>query len=202
VAVDTQDPGVDQGVHRQSLEGIAEPAMHFGLFLKATSSLVGPADGVVLHSGERRSDYETELAVIIGTTAKDVRAVDAMSCVAGYCVGMDITVRGTEDRSFRKSPDSYTVLGPWLTTADEIDDPHDLPLWLTLNGESRQASSTSQMTVDIPRLIELASSMYTLHPGDVLLTGTPEGVGALAPGDVFTAGIDGIGAMTVQVRGS
>ncbi|MCK1468299.1 fumarylacetoacetate hydrolase family protein [Bradyrhizobium sp. CW10] len=101
--------------------------------------------------------------------------------------------------SFRKSADSYTVLGPWLTTADEIADPEQLTLWLTLNGTERQRSSTAAMTVGIRHLIEIASSAYTLYPGDILMTGTPEGVGAVSPGDIIVTGCDGLGEMTVPV---
>jgi 2,4-diketo-3-deoxy-L-fuconate hydrolase len=199
VEQDTLDPGVDHGVHRAQLEGVLEPVEELGLFLKASSSLAGPGDGIRLAPRAGRTDYEVELAVVIGRTASGVSAAAAMDCVAGYCLGLDMSVRGKQDRSFRKSRDTFTVLGPWLTTADEIADPGDLMLWLTLNGEERQRSSTSAMTVGIPRLIELASATYTLHPGDVLLTGTPEGVGPVVPGDVIVAGGDGLGTMTVEV---
>jgi 2,4-diketo-3-deoxy-L-fuconate hydrolase len=111
-----------------------------------------------------------------------------------------MSVRGPEERSFRKSADDYTVLGPWLTTADEIVDAEQLTLWLTLNGSARQRSSTAAMLVRIPRLIEIASSAYTLYPGDILMTGTPEGVGAVVPGDVIVVGCDGLGEMTVAVH--
>ena len=110
-----------------------------------------------------------------------------------------MTVRGAEDRSFRKSPDSYAVLGPWLVTADEIPNPHDLALSLWVNGERRQHTSTGAMTVDIPDLIAIASSVYTLHPGDVIMTGTPEGVGPVVPKDLIRASCDGIGEMSLQV---
>ena len=199
VEQDTLDPGVDQGVHRAALAGLGTPVESLGLFLKATTSLTGPAGGVRIPRPDRRTDYEVELAVVIGTEARSVTAAHAMSFVAGYAVGLDMSIRGTEDRSFRKSADTFTVLGPWLTTADEIDDPSGLTLWLTLNGEERQRASTSAMTVGIPRLIELASSLCTLYPGDVLLTGTPEGVGEVVAGDTLVAGCDGLGAMTVQV---
>src|SRR5579863_5099962 len=99
-----------------------------GLFLKASSSLVGPGEGIALRHLDRRNDHEVELALVIGKTANNVPAGEALNYVAGYAIGLDITIRGTEDRSFRKSPDSYTVLGPWLVTADEIPNPGDLDL--------------------------------------------------------------------------
>ena len=105
------------------------------------------------------------------------------SYVAGYAIGLDITIRGTEDRSFRKSPDSYSVLGPWLVTADEIPDPGALDLEIAVNGERRQQSNTRYLILGVAELVELASSFYTLHPGDVILTGTPEGVSPIEPGD-------------------
>lgn len=199
VEIDAQDPGLHHGLHNKQLEGVERPVEKFGLFLKASSSLVGPAEGIQLHWLDRRNDHEVELAVIIGREARDVAAADASAYIAGYSIGLDMTVRGTEDRSFRKSADSYAVLGPWLTTADEINDPEDLELWLELNGECRQRSSTRAMTVGIAELIEIASRVYTLYPGDVLLTGTPEGVGEVKPGDLIRAGCQGIGEMTLRV---
>jgi 2-keto-4-pentenoate hydratase/2-oxohepta-3-ene-1,7-dioic acid hydratase in catechol pathway len=196
---DTKDAGVDAGVHRAALEGIERPAEYYGLFLKAGSSVVGPAEGVQVILPDRRTDYEVELAVVIGKGGHSIPRAEALSHVAGYCVGLDMTVRGKEDRSFRKSADSYTVLGPAFVTADEIADPHALTLSLWINGERRQHSSTGAMTLDIPELIEIASKMYTLHPGDVILTGTPEGVGAISPGDQIRAACTGIGEMSLQV---
>ena len=200
VQLDTLDPGVDQGHHRASLIDLDRPVDAYGLFLKASSSLVGPAEGITLAWPGRRCDHEVELAVVIGKTAKNVSRTDALAYVAGYAIGLDITVRGTEERSFRKSADSFAVLGPWLTTADEIPDPQDLTIWLEVNGEPRQRSSTGAMTVGIAELIEIASRVYTLHPGDILMTGTPEGVGALADGDLIRAGCERIGEMSVKVR--
>ena len=200
VEVDVKDPAINAGVHLRQLEGVERPVEKLGLFLKASSSLVGPADGVRVIWPERRTDYEAELVVVIGKGGRNIAASDAMAHIAGYCVGLDMTVRGAEDRSFRKSADSYTVIGPWLTTADEIADPHNLTLWLTLNGKERQRSSTAAMTVAIPRLIEIASAVYTLYPGDLLFTGTPEGVGAVAPGDTIVAGCEGLGEFAVAVR--
>jgi 2,4-didehydro-3-deoxy-L-rhamnonate hydrolase len=199
VEIDAQDPAIHHNVHNKQLAGLDRPVETLGLFLKATSSLVGPCPGIRSNWHNRRIDYEVELVVVIGKSGKDIRAENAMEHVAGYCVGLDVSVRGPEERSFRKSADTYTVLGPWLTTADEIGDPEQLTLWLTLNGESRQRSSTAAMTVGLRRLIEIASSAYTLFPGDVLMTGTPEGVGAIAPGDIIVAGCDGLGEMMVPV---
>ena len=170
-----------------------------GLFLKATSAVIGASEEILLRRIERRTDHEIELAVVIGRTADRVTREDALKCVAGYTIGLDITLRGPEERSLRKSIDTYCVLGPWLVTADEIPDPSALELSLRVNGELRQSASTRDLIIDVPGLIELASSFYTLMPGDVILTGTPEGVGPIAPGDVLTAHIDGIGAMTVAV---
>jgi 2-keto-4-pentenoate hydratase/2-oxohepta-3-ene-1,7-dioic acid hydratase in catechol pathway len=171
-----------------------------GVFLKATSSLVGPGEGVVLRVPERRTDHEVELAFIIGRTASRVPRAEALRYVAGYAIGLDISIRGTEDKSFRKSADSYSVLGPWLVTADEIADPGALELELRVNGERRQHSNTREMTLGVAELIEMASTFYTLHPGDVVFTGTPEGVSPIEPGDEILATIQGIGSMRVAVR--
>jgi 2-keto-4-pentenoate hydratase/2-oxohepta-3-ene-1,7-dioic acid hydratase in catechol pathway len=171
-----------------------------GLFLKASSSLVGPCEGVALRHLDRRNDHEVELALVIGRTANNVPASEALKYVAGYSIGLDITIRGTEDRSFRKSPDSYTVLGPWLVTADEIPNPGDLDLGIAVNGEVRQKSNTKYMILGVPELIEMASSFYTLHPGDIISTGTPEGVSPIVPGDTIVATVQKIGTMEVRVR--
>ena len=173
-----------------------------GVFLKATSSLVGPGEDVVIRRDDRRTDHEVELAFVIGRTANRVSRMEALQYVAGYTVGLDITIRGSEDRSFRKSADSYSVLGPWLVTADEIPDPGKLELQLAVNGETRQKSNTSYLILGVAELIELASSFYTLHPGDVIFTGTPEGVSPIEPGDRIVATIERIGTMEVRVRAS
>jgi 2-keto-4-pentenoate hydratase/2-oxohepta-3-ene-1,7-dioic acid hydratase in catechol pathway len=171
-----------------------------GLFLKATSSLVGPGEGIALRKLDRRNDHEVELAVVIGRRASNVPRSEALKFVAGYSIGLDITIRGSEERSFRKSSDSYMVLGPWLVTADEIPDPGTLDLSILLNGEVRQNSNTKHMILGVPELIELASSFYTLYPGDIISTGTPEGVSAIVPGDTIVASIEKIGTMEVKVR--
>jgi 2-keto-4-pentenoate hydratase/2-oxohepta-3-ene-1,7-dioic acid hydratase in catechol pathway len=171
-----------------------------GLFLKATSSLVGPGEGVALRKLDRRTDHEVELAFVVGKEARSIAAANALEYVAGYAIGLDITIRGSEDRSFRKSPDSYSVLGPWLVTADEIPDPGSLDLQISVNGEQRQKSNTRYLILGVGELLELASSFYTLYPGDVIYTGTPEGVSPIEPGDRIVATIQRIGTMEVAVR--
>lgn len=175
------------------------PIHEAGLFLKATSSLVGPGQGITLRKPDRRTDHEVELAFVIGRTARQVSRDDALSHVAGYAIGLDISIRGPEDRSLRKSCDSYTVLGPWLVTADEIEDPGALDLRIVVDGELRQQSNTRHLIMRVPDLIEFASSFYTLYPGDVVLTGTPEGVSPIESGNTIVASIDRIGTMEVKV---
>ena len=123
-----------------------------------------------------------------------------MDLVAGYCIGLDMTMRGSEERSLRKSLDTFTVLGPWMVTADEFAEHLPAQLTLRLTGEVRQSASTADLIMGIPELIAYASRFYTLFPGDVLLTGTPEGVSPVHAGDVMTASIGHIGSMTVEVR--
>ena len=171
-----------------------------GLFLKACSSLVGPGEGISLRKLDRRNDHEVELAAVIGKRANNVSRADALKYVAGYAIGLDITIRGAEERSLRKSADSYAVLGPWLVTADEISNPGDLNLKIAVNGQERQNSNTRYMILGVPELIEFASAFYTLHPGDVIMTGTPEGVSPIEPGDHIVATIEKIGTMEVKVR--
>lgn len=171
-----------------------------GLFLKATSSLVGPSEGVTIAHPERRNDHEAELVVVIGRRARNVRRHNALDFVAGYCCGLDMTTRGPEERSLRKSIDSYSVVGPWLVTADELTNPHAIDFRLWVNGEVRQSASTRDLIIDVPGLIEFASSFYTLEPGDLLFTGTPEGVGPVRPGDHIVTEFDGIGRMEVDVH--
>jgi 2-keto-4-pentenoate hydratase/2-oxohepta-3-ene-1,7-dioic acid hydratase in catechol pathway len=149
---------------------------------------------------DRRTDHEVELAFVIGREARNVAAAAALDYVAGYCIGLDVTIRGSEDRSFRKSPDSYSVLGPWLVTADEIPDPGTLDLQISVNGTQRQQSNTRYLILGVRELIELASSFYTLYPGDVIFTGTPEGVSPIEAGDHIVATIQRIGTMEVHVR--
>ncbi len=191
-----QEALADKGIHHGNLVNEIHKA---GMFLKATSAVVGPGEGVKLVHTERRNDHEVELALVIGRTAKNVNAAAALDYIAGYCIGLDMTIRGPEERSLRKSPDSYCVLGPWLATPDEVGDPGRLQVSLTVNGEPRQDASTSDLILGVGELIAWGSSFYTLHPGDVILTGTPQGVGPVRPGDTMQARIDRIGAMHVRV---
>jgi 2-keto-4-pentenoate hydratase/2-oxohepta-3-ene-1,7-dioic acid hydratase in catechol pathway len=176
------------------------PIQTAGLFLKATSALVGPGQGIALRKVDRRNDHEVELAVVIGKQANNISADSGYDYVAGYAIGLDITIRGPEERSLRKSPDSYAVLGPWLVTPDEIPNPGQLDLRIAVNGEQRQSSNTKYLILGVPQLIEYASAFYTLNPGDIIITGTPEGVSPIQPDDVITACIEKIGTMEVKVR--
>lgn len=170
-----------------------------GLFLKANSSLIGCSQAVEITMPERLTHHEIELAAVIGKKVSRVTQAQALDCIAGYSIALDMTVRGPEDRSLRKSLDTYSVLGPWLVTADEIADPQQLDLRLTVNGEVRQITNSAQMIMYIAEQIEWASSYYTLYPGDVIMTGTCEGVGPVVPGDVMHASISSIGEMQVRV---
>jgi 2,4-diketo-3-deoxy-L-fuconate hydrolase len=171
-----------------------------GLFLKAVSSLVGPSAGVTRRFPARRTDYEVELVAIIGAEAADLDPWQALDVVAGYAIGLDITVRGPEDRSFRKSLDTYTVVGPWMTTAEVIPDPQILTMSLKVNGALKQQTVLTDMVTDVRGLIAYASTFAMLKPGDMIFTGTPAGVGPIQHGDVILAEIDGIGHMQVAVR--
>lgn len=170
-----------------------------GLFLKATSSMIGPGESVAIRHHDRRNDHEIELAVIIGKPGSRIQKKDAWDHIAAYTIGLDMTVRGPEERSLRKSVDTYSVLGPWMVTADEMGDATNLNFELTVNGEPRQKANTRDLVLGIPELIEYASSFYSLQPGDVIYTGTPEGVGPVVPGDLIVAEFEKIGRMEVTV---
>jgi len=187
----------DEGLHHQNPISTIHKA---GLFLKATSALAGAGEGIALRKLDRRNDHEIELAFVIGKTARNVSGHDALGYVAGYAIGLDITIRGPEERSLRKSADTYAILGPWMVTADEVPEPNELDLNLSVNGQLRQSSNTRHMILGVRELIELASSFFTLYPGDVFFTGTPEGVSPIEPGDTIVATIERIGSMTVTVR--
>ena len=175
-------------------------ATSLGLFLKANGSLSGQRDGIALRMMERQIDHEVELGVVIGRQGANIRREDALTHVAGYAVALDITPHGKEERSLRKSCETYTVLGPWLVTVDDVPDPQSLELTLDVNGERRQQGNTKQMIRDVAGMIAYASSFYTLYPGDIFLSGTPAGVAAMKPGDEIVATIERVGTLRVHVR--
>lgn len=187
------DPQIAPG---QKILGIED----YGPFLKANSSLVGPGEGVALRFTDRRNDHEGELGVVISKTGVDIPLEAAGDYIAGYALALDMTVRGNEDRSVRKSLDSYSVLGPWLVTKDEVDDDTNLDLKLWVDDELRQDSNTSYLIFNVEKLISWCSSYYTLHPGDIIMTGTPEGVGPVKAGNTITLEIEKVGRMEVPVR--
>ncbi len=182
------------------------------LFLKANSSLNGPDDPVVMPKDSRKSDWEVELGVVIGTPANNVAEADALGHVAGYCVVNDVSEREWQLEhgptwTKGKSCDTFCPIGPWLVTADEIADPQKLDMWLDVNGTRRQTGNTDTMIFGVAELIAYLSRIMTLHPGDVISTGTPPGVGAgfkppvfLNAGDVMTLGIEGLGQQRQPVE--
>ncbi|MBC7688418.1 MAG: fumarylacetoacetate hydrolase family protein [Aquabacterium sp.] len=180
----------------------AEPV----IFMKATSAIVGPFDEVVIPKDSVKTDWEVELAVVIGRKASYVAEADAMDFVAGYCLHNDISERefqlekgGTWDKG--KGCDTFAPLGPWLVTKEEVADVHQLKLWLTVNGKAMQNGTTANLIFNIPFLVAYVSRFMTLLPGDVISTGTPAGVGLgfnppvyLKAGDTMELGIDGLGS--------
>ena len=175
------------------------------LFMKSTTSLSGPYDPIIIPKNSEKTDWEVELAIVIGEKASYVTENEAMDFVAGYVLHNDVSERafqlergGTWDKG--KGCDTFAPLGPWLVTKDEIKDPHNLRLWLSLNGKMMQDGNTDDLIFNIPQLISYTSQFMTLLPGDVISTGTPAGVGLglspniyLKPGDVVELGIDGLG---------
>ncbi len=185
----------------------AEPV----IFMKSTTALTGPNDPVIIPRGSEKTDWEVELAVVIGKKASYVEEADAMDYVAGYVLHNDISERayqlergGTWDKG--KGCDTFAPIGPWLVTREEINDVHNLRLWLSLNGQQMQNGNTSNLIFKIPHLIAYTSQFMTLLPGDIISTGTPAGVGLgmnpqvyLKPGDVMELGIDGLGISRQEV---
>ena len=190
--------------------GLPPPAEPI-LFLKANSALNGPNDAVMLPRGSEKTDWEVELGVVIGKTASDVSREEALSHVAGYCVVNDVSERefqlergGTWDKG--KGCDTFCPVGPWLVTRDEVPDPQALGLWLDVNGERAQRGNTATMVFGVAHLVSYVSRFMTLHPGDLICTGTPPGVGMgakppryLSAGDTMRLGIDGLGVQTQTV---
>lgn len=170
-----------------------------GYFLKAPSSLIGPSDTIELPYTDERFDYEIELAFVMGSDVKDVSAEEAWDNVLGYTILLDISLRGDQDRSNRKSFDTFTVVGPYVVTPDEVGDPQALDMELQLNGETRQAVNTEDMIYSCADIVQYASIGATIKAGDVVTTGTPSGVGELQAGDRIHAQIENIGSMEVPV---
>ena len=191
--------------------GMEPPAMPI-VFMKATSSICGPNDPVYLPRGARKGDWEVELGVVIGKRAKYVAAADALSHVAGYCVVNDVSERAFQlervgQWTKGKSADTFGPIGPWLVTPDQAGDPQALDLTLDLNGQRVQTGNTATMIFTVAQIIAHLSEMMTLHPGDVIATGTPPGVGMgmkpprfLRPGDVMELSIAGLGQQRQEVR--
>jgi 2-keto-4-pentenoate hydratase/2-oxohepta-3-ene-1,7-dioic acid hydratase in catechol pathway len=182
------------------------------LFFKSTSSLAGPNDAVVIPKGASKLDWEVELALVVGRRAAHVEKHDAAAHIAGFVLHNDYSERAFQlERGGQwvkgKSADTFAPLGPWLVTPDEIPDPQRLAMWLTVNGETKQKSTTANMIFDVFALVSYVSQFMTLLPGDVITTGTPAGVGLgmkpepkyLRPGDVVELGIDGLGSANQQV---
>lgn len=175
------------------------------VFMKATSAIVGAADGLVIPRGSKKTDWEAELGVVIGTPAKYVEEKDALQHVAGYCVVNDVSEREFQTErqgqwTKGKSCDTFGPIGPYLVTADAVADPQNLNLWLDVNGERMQNGSTATMVYGVAFLVSYLSQLMTLHPGDIISTGTPPGVGMgmkpqryLCAGDTIALGIDGLG---------
>lgn len=182
------------------------------IFMKATSAIVGPDDDIVIPRGSEKTDWEVELGFVIGKTAKYVSEADALDHVAGYCVVNDVSERAFQtERSGQwtkgKSCDTFGPIGPWLVTRDEVADPQDLKMWLTVNGEKVQDGSTRTMVYGVAFLVSYLSQFMSLHPGDIVTTGTPPGVGMgmkppryLKAGDVVELGIEGLGRQRQTVR--
>lgn len=183
------------------------------IFMKATSAIVGPNDPIIIPRTSTKTDWEVELAVIIGTKAKYVSEADALKHVAGYAVANDVSERAFQtERAGQwtkgKSCDHFGQLGPWLVTRDEVANPQDLSMWLKVNGEKVQNGSTRTMVYGVAHIVSYLSQFFTLHPGDVISTGTPPGVGMgmkpqrfLKAGDVVELGIAGLGDQRQDVVG-
>ena len=191
------------GVQERTLGRVEAWMMDFDVFLKAPSSIVGPGAGIVLPpdvvAAGHEVHHESELVVVIGRGGRDIPAESALEHVFGFTAGLDITVRSPGDRSRRKSYDSFSPIGPWLVTTDEIGDGADLDILLRSGGDVRQSVTTADMLTPVPAIVAYASSVMTLLPGDVLFTGAPPGVGPIAAGEELEMTISRIGSMTVRV---
>ncbi len=192
--------------------GMAVPAEPI-LFMKATSAICGPNDGILIPRGSQKTDWEVELGIVIGKTARYVSEADALSHVVGYCVINDLSERafqleGTGQWVKGKSADTFGPIGPWLVTTDEVPDPQNLDLWLEVDGRTYQRSTTRHMIFGVRRLVSFISRFMSLHPGDIISTGTPPGIGMgqkpdpiyLRAGNHVRLGIEGLGEQNQSVR--
>jgi len=170
-----------------------------GFFLKAPSSIIGPNDTVLVPYRDRRFDHEAELAFVVKKTARNVKYENAADYIFGYFALLDMTMRGKEDRPMRKSFDTFTPIGPWIVTSDEVGNPNDLSIKLWVNDEVRQSANTKDLIYDCYKFFAVASHVMTLEPGDIVTTGTPEGVGPIKPGDFVKIHVDRIGEFSVSV---
>ena len=183
------------------------------IFMKATSAIIGPNDDVIIPKNAIKPDWEVELAIVIGKEARYVEETDALDYVAGYCVCNDVSERhfqtergGTWDKG--KGADTFGPIGPWLVTKDEVADPHNLAMWLEVDGHRYQNGSTKTMIFGVEKIVSYVSQFMSLQPGDVISTGTPPGVGMgikpepvwLKPGNVIRLGIEGLGEQQQNVR--
>jgi 2-keto-4-pentenoate hydratase/2-oxohepta-3-ene-1,7-dioic acid hydratase in catechol pathway len=184
--------------HKSEME-LTVDISDLAVFLKAPSSIIAHGGVVELPYSDRRVDQEGELAAVIGRRARDVGEAEALDYVAGYTGLLDITMRGGEDRSTRKSFDTFTPLGPWLVTADEADPADAIDLDCTVGGEHRQSSNTKHLIWSVAKLVSYISTVMTLEVGDVIATGTPSGVGPLTAGDEVSVTLSSIGTLTVTV---
>lgn len=175
-------------------------ATNQGFFLKPSSAVSGPNDPVELPSVPGREvHHESELGIVIGKEVRGLKREDWREAVFGYACLLDMVVRGREERVFRKAYDTFCPVGPWIVTADEVPDPANLDMKLWVGDELRQSANTRDLVLDIPGMIETASAVMTLYPGDIIATGTPEGVGPVVDGDVIRIVIDQVGEMNVPV---
>lgn len=183
---------------------VDEWLLDFDVFLKATSSIIGPDDTVILPRAivdeGREVHHESELAVVIGRGGSQIPEDEALNHILGYTIGLDMTVRGDGDRSRRKSYDTFTPVGPWIVTTDELPDPQQLDVRLNVDGQSRQAAHTGDQLVGVAGIVAYASGIMRLDPGDVILTGAPPGVGEVHVGEVMVSEISGIGTMRNPVE--
>jgi 2-keto-4-pentenoate hydratase/2-oxohepta-3-ene-1,7-dioic acid hydratase in catechol pathway len=203
--------GLNYRLHAQEA-GAAIPTEPI-FFMKAPSSICGPNDDVMIPKGSQKTDYEVELGIVIGTTARYVGVHDAAKHIAGYCVVNDVSEREFQIERLGqwtkgKSADTFCPLGPWLVTADEVPDPGKLALWTEVNGERRQSSNTADLIFGIEHIFSYVSHFMTLLPGDVIPTGTPSGVGMgfkppkfLKPGDRMRLSVEGLGEQNQRLVG-